>query len=314
MRLGLHEFIEIKFSVIKFMFIFQLFCFMNWGMSTIRVILVDNNPRLVAEWAKQLSQTPGHRKLKIETFKGNLSDLTSVHHHNRSAILSPANSIGGMGGGFDKSLCDLFSVNKDIRLVEAWIRKFLRHGYTPLGTSHLVDFDDFPNFKDSMAWKQLKASSIIVTPTMRVPQKIYDGCLSDIQEIIADKKRNAVRFIFDCVWESLCSVARYNEKIDLSEFGTRKNIKIDTIIMPGLGTGYGGLPVSLAAKGMIGALSLWGISKPVDVGLLCLIFLGENYEVFDNEDIIESKEKLIDGKIYDVVSQDVGEFYKIVNI
>lgn len=285
--------------------------FLSVNMSSLRVVLVDNNPKLIKEWTRQLRQTPGHRKLKIETFSGSLSEV-SIKSLNRCAILSPANSIGGMGGGFDKALCDLFSVDKDCRAVESWIRRYLRHGYTPLGTSHLVDFDDFPGFKDSEAWKKLNASSIIVTPTMRVPKRIYRDEISMNDPVQEEGRRNVVRFIFDCVWESLCSVARYNEKIDIQE--SASETKIDTIIMPGLGTGYGGLPFSLAAKGMIGALSLWGISKPVDVGLLCLIFLGENYNAFDNEDIAEARNSLIDGETYDVLSQDVGEFYKIVNI
>ncbi|TID31196.1 hypothetical protein CANINC_000245 [Pichia inconspicua] len=278
-------------------------------MTYLRILLLDTNPKLVAEWNRQLKQVPNHTKLMIETFNGSLSEISN-RNSIKSAILSPANSIGGMGGGFDKVLCDLFSVDKDCRAVESWIRRYLRHGYTPLGTSHLVEFDDFPGFINSTARKCLNASCIIVTPTMRVPQRIYQDDFGDSFQ--KEQKRNVVRFIFDCVWESLCSVARYNEKIDL-QCETREE-KIDTIIMPGLGTGFGGLPLDLAAKGMIGALSLWGISKPVDVGLLCLIFLGEDYNAFNNPDIVEAKNCLIDGESYDVLQQDVGDFYKIVNI
>lgn len=266
-------------------------------MSVTRVILLDTNAKLTSEWKRQLWQIPFITKLQIDTFEGQLNEINSISSFNTTAVLSPANSIGGMSGGFDKSLREIFKIGQDFS-VESYIRNSLKYGYTPIGTSHVVNFDNQPDFGESMAWKKLRATSIIVTPTMRVPQKIYNGDNQGGNFI----KKDIVKFVFDCVWESLCAVTRHNEAI---KNGSKFTTLIDTIIMPGIGTGYGGVPLELAAKAMIGALSLWEISTPLNVGLLCLIFLGEDYRVFDNKDVMECLDSLVVKKSYNVLTQDL---------
>lgn len=238
-----------------------------------------------------------------------------------------------MGGGFDEALCDLFTpqnttnnTNNKCNPVESWIRKYLHHGYTPLGTAHVVEFFDFPNFKKSKAWNHLKANSMVVLPTMRVPHAIYKIDKDDSNNVIESKNRNVVSFVFDCIWETLCAVNRHNQRLMYENKQMMKHDdesiqgKVDTLVIPGLGTGYGNLPLDLVAKGMIGALSIWGLELHsgektyVDRGLLCLSFLGEEYTLFNNHDISNSHKRMFgpnDG-IFDILNHDVGDFFKLI--
>lgn len=304
-------------------------------MSKLRIILVDSNPLLVNEWNRQLSSIRSHGKrefplsLSIETHLGLLSTIPEVPERNRSAIVSPANSVGGMGGGFDEALCQLYYTDKENTnpTVESWIRGYLRHGYTPLGTAHVVEFYNFPDFTHSDAWTRLRANSIVVVPTMRVPRSIYDVGTSDTEEVRDSKMKNVVRFIFDCIWEALCAVSRHNEKLETgngTSTGARTPVdsikgKVDTLIIPGLGTGYGGLPFDIVAKGMIGALTVWGMDlvsmnrRCIDRGLMCLAFLDEDYTLFKNPDIVKSQnETFCENTSFNVLEQEVGEFYNTI--
>lgn len=293
-------------------------------MNHLKIVLVDSNPLLVNAWNKQIQSIlkyNGQLKstVSIEVHQGTLSSLNPIHENNRkTTIVSPANSIGGMGGGFDEALCELYTTNvgKETKLasIETFIRNHLRHGYTPLGTAHILEFHDFPNFKESVAWKKFRANSIVVIPTMRVPKSIYTVLKEDSIYTIRVKHLEIVRFVFDCVWEIMCAVSRHNEK---NQEGFENDIhgKIDNIILPGLGTGYGGLPTDLVSKGMIGALSLWGLKLgSIDKyelyrGVICLAFLREDYTVFDNDEFTDIFEK-IDG--FNILDSDVGEFYKLL--
>ena len=305
-------------------------------MSKLKVILVDSNPFLIDAWSRQLSSTQRFSKLKfpstltVETHRGMLATVP-VDGDARTAIVSPANSIGGMGGGFDEALCRLFSQGDEVietgtsNLVESWIRKYLHHGYTPLGTAHVLEFSTFPQFRRSKAWTQLHANSIVVVPTMRVPHSIYTVKEGDPEDVVNTKNRGVVSFVFDCMWETLCAVNRHNERLGMQDPVPAKGDvagRVDTLVIPGLGTGYGNLPIELVAKGMVGALSIWGAelndgsrdSSSVDRGLLCLAFLGEEYTLFHNPDILKSRIAMFGDscKKFDILHQDVGDFYRLL--
>ncbi|ODQ48029.1 hypothetical protein PICMEDRAFT_72027 [Pichia membranifaciens NRRL Y-2026] len=305
-------------------------------MSKLKVILVDSNPFLIDAWSRQLSSAQRFSKLKfpltltVETHRGKLATVP-IEGDARTAIVSPANSIGGMGGGFDEALCTLFNPTEEViktgtsNAVESWIRRYLHHGYTPLGTAHVVEFSDFPQFRHSKAWTQLRANSIVVVPTMRVPHSIYTVKEGDSEDVVDTKNRGVVSFVFDCMWEALCAVNRYNARLGMQDHVPVKADlagKVDTLVIPGLGTGYGNLPIELVAKGMVGALTIWGaeLNQPsretsnVDRGLLCLAFLGEDYTLFHNPDILKSRNAMFGDshRRFDILHQDVGDFYRLV--
>lgn len=270
-------------------------------MTILKIVLVDTNTQLINAWKKQLKSISNNKlSFQVHVHDGKIDSIVNNDKQNLSAIVSPANSIGGMGGGFDNKLCELFSNENDQReegqvKIENWIRKYLHHGYTPLGTAHVIEFNDMTNFEQSKAWILLNAVSIIIVPTMRVPKQIYPD---DI-----DSNIKTVRFIFDCIWETLCALDRHNR--------VASNSKINTLIIPGLGTGFGKLPIDMVAKGMVGAINIWGmiLEDSVDRGLLCLSFLNENYNTFHNPNIVQSKEKMFKTcETFDIVKNDVGDF------
>lgn len=294
--------------------------------SALRVVLVDRNAALVNAWSKQLASVLKHSgegtsTLSIETHQGTLSSLPDGKRDERTAIVSPANSIGGMGGGFDEALSDLYasqgtsSLQRTVESVELFVRRNLRHGYTPLGVSHVVEFYNYPDFQKSKAWLNLRANSLVVLPTMRVPRSIYDVERNDSVDVKRRKDMNVVRFIFDCVWEVLSATSRHNEKFGWNAEDDEIQGRIDKVVIPGLGTGYGHLPTDLVAKGMMGALTLWGLCLPetqrdvIYKGVLCLAFLGEDYTTFENPQFDKMFTKRAK---FDILDNDVGDFLKVI--
>lgn len=262
----------------------------------VKVILIDSSHAMVQNWMRQLTsyQTP-----LITTFRGELRALDlSQTKTTCSVIMSPANSIGCMSGGFDLGLCELFGDPQKLygvhQLELAVKEEIERHsnGYLPLTKSILVDCTKLVGYDESIAATKFKCKFINVCPTMRVPKRLY---LSDLIVNDNEARREVVRFIFDSVWNTIQSV---------------KNEDVDTIIMSGLGTGYGGLPHDLVAKAMIGAIELSFNDKydGVNKGLLALKFLGEDYNIFSNVDLIEMA-SLLNSWSYDVLTEEIDAFF-----
>lgn len=263
-------------------------------MEKLKIVLVGTNKGLIQEWSKQLSSVANVKlSVEVEIYHGTLECLPPLKNITKCSIVSPANSIIGMSGGFDNSICKLFA--NDNKQVENWIRKSIGFGYKPVGTCEMVDFHKFPNFENSNAWTKYKIDSVITVPTMRVPKNIN---INDQIEI--------VRFVFDWVWEILCTISK------------NETSKTDCLIISGLGTGWGGLPIALVSKGMVGAFTIWGYHNnkvsTLDKGLLCLSFLNENIKIFDNDDIVKCRNSLFkNDKKFDVLNDDVGEFIQTIN-
>ncbi|CDK24731.1 unnamed protein product [Kuraishia capsulata CBS 1993] len=201
-----------------------------------RVVLLDIGEKMPDLWRRAI----GRRRVSgvdVVVFKGQLPQLGAyLRTVNRTSIVSPGNSAGFMGGGFDKSLASFFRQGGDWKVTEMHVRLSLK-GYVPLGTANLVKFDaEF--YKTSPAWTTLRASSIIHVPTMRAPQKLWDGSISRWRG-----------FVFDCVWAVLVEVEAANKR-DSSQI-------IDTIVIPSLGTGYGELPQDLVADAMVAAITIF---------------------------------------------------------
>ncbi|GME82020.1 unnamed protein product [Ambrosiozyma monospora] len=110
-----------------------------------------------------------------------------------TTMVSPGNSIGYMGGGFDKALAELFSPtgNPDNwKDTEVAVQSNLLDGYkgylTPTN-ANLIEFKTDSFFQNSKAWNLLSANSILHIPTMRVPRRLYHGPEDTLE-------------IFDWVW------------------------------------------------------------------------------------------------------------------
>ncbi|NDJ60208.1 MAG: Appr-1-p processing protein [Chloroflexi bacterium] len=141
------------------------------------------------------------------------------------ALISPANSFGYMDGGLDLAISQYFGWHVQDRAQEAI--KARHHGELLVGTAEMVatDHADIPY--------------VILAPTMRVPTVL--GA------------------------ESVNPYLAMRAVILLVEHGTFPDgtpikAKVQTVAVPGLGTGVGRVPPEICARQMYAALDdhLWG--------------------------------------------------------
>ncbi len=125
-------------------------------------------------------------------------------------LVSPANSYGIMDGGLDLLIRNYFGMELQIRVQEKIKKEFFSE--QPVGTSMIVRTG------------HSKHPFLAHTPTMRIPKNI--------------SKTDNVYF---AMYAMLCAVAKHNQE---------NNQKIQKVLCPGLGTGAGYVPVTIAAEQM----------------------------------------------------------------
>lgn len=204
-----------------------------------KIILLDTNIHVIDAWKIALSKVkcPIEIKLHHGTFDETLSGLVNP---GKTAIASPGNSLGLLGGGFDKGLANLLMAQGDssYKSVEQYLRKNIaetQSGYIPPGQTIRINFETYARFHTSKAWSLYQANTLLYTPTMRSPGKLVYGSDS---RVLHDK----IALIFDCIWQTLVSFTQAN---------------CENLILPGFGTGYGGLPLEMAAEGMVKAIDFF---------------------------------------------------------
>lgn len=189
-----------------------------------------------------------------------------------TTILSPGNSIGYMGGGFDKALANLFSHgNFGWKHTEKHVQSQLLDlykGYLTPENANLIEFSTDSFYCDSKAWNTLSANSILHMPTMRVPRPLTTAT-SVIEQY---------RYVFDCTWELLSTVNKAN--IETLKWEDDRHAVINTMVLTGIGTGYGGIPVQIVGKAMVAAIVIFTNHALLRIqkSIYCLKFLREDYE------------------------------------
>lgn len=169
------------------------------------------------------------------------------------AIVSPANSLSYMGGGFDRAILETLtgSANFNYKLLEAAIqRKALdyHNGYIVPGSVHKVDLESAYraaniNFHSTVAW-QKRVTTLIQAPTMVVPEPISG------------------QNVFDTMWSVL----------------VESRGVADVVILPAFGNGYGKVDPDVVARVMAGALGIFHLEvPPLARGVAILLFTGKNY-------------------------------------
>ncbi len=216
---------------------------------------------------KELKKRPAFRYEGQEGYHKEISK-----NYTTTTILSPGNSIGYMGGGFDKALANLFSHGDfSWRHTEKHVQGQLLDlykGYLTPTNANLIEFSTDSFYRDSKAWNTLSANSILHMPTMRVPRPLVTAT-SEIEQY---------RYVFDCTWELLSTINKAN--IETLKWGDDRHAVISTMILTGIGTGYGGIPVHIVGKAMVAAIviftnhALYRIQKSI----YCLKFLHEDYK------------------------------------
>lgn len=84
-----------------------------------------------------------------------------------------------------------------------------------------------------------------------------------------DPRRAAAGYsrVFDAMWGALINCPA----------------DVETLVMPGLGTGYAGVPAEVACKSMVFALRVFALGDPELQNGLIMQFLGERYRGFYGE-------------------------------
>jgi len=153
-----------------------------------------------------------------QAFK-NIEDVTVMCHSifevPAEAIVSPANSFGYMDGGLDLRISQFFGWHVQERL-QALIRS-KHHGELLVGQAEIVETDSKP------------IPYVISAPTMRVPMILG---------------RETINIYL--AMRAILLLLKYGTLED----GTEINDVVETVAIPGMGTGVGRVPPDICAKQM----------------------------------------------------------------
>lgn len=157
----------------------------------------------------------------------------------RVAVVSPGNSFGFLGGGFD------LAIRQELggAPFEAWFRAQLSRSYRPIGSCNVVDLTEGPYAHENVRY-------VVHVPTMVTPMmRLQEG----------------YRLAFDGMWNVL-------EKCPND---------VDLVVVPGLATGYGGVPVAVSCKSMAFAMIVHKLSVSDELrNVLIMYYLGCGYDGF----------------------------------
>ncbi|KAL3234515.1 hypothetical protein RNJ44_03277 [Nakaseomyces bracarensis] len=229
-------------------------------MSTTRIILCDTNVIVGKLLKLNLPENvPAYHK-SVYTHHGTLEGLiTSMrtdrpkHPGSKYAIVSPGNSFGYLGGGFDLALFNYFGGKP----FERWFRSQLGGRYHTVGSATVVDLSKCP-IKETIELRD-GIQYIIHVPTVVTPTRpLYDK---------NQKLKTGYEPVFNAMWNSLMHTPE----------------EADGLIIPGLCTGYAGVPPEISSKSMAFALRLYMLNGLISLELrnvLVMYFLGYAFDPF----------------------------------
>lgn len=190
----------------------------------------------------------------VSVVHGSLAHYLHAHKVNgTTAIVSPANSLSYMGGGFDRAILETLTGQSDFdyKLLEAAIqRKALdyHNGYIVPGSVHKVDLESAYraaniNFHTTVAWHK-RVTTLVQAPTMVVPEPILGTR------------------VFDTMWSIL----------------VESRSVADSVVLPALGAGYGMVDPGVVGQAMAGAIGIffWEM-PPLARSVAILLFTGKDY-------------------------------------
>lgn len=246
-----------------------------------RIVLVDTNERLVQNWRNLMGNVSTARH-SVLVIKGRLSILSGSQINKPAAVVSPGNSFGYLGGGFDLALREYFGGTK----FEQYFREQLGDTYRTVGSTKVVPLN---------SWGRDGFEYIVYVPTVVAPSRpLFD----------AERPRETgFEPVFNAMWNALIHVPA----------GTQ------TLVIPGLCSGYAGVPLDISSKSMCFALRLYLIKNTISKDLqrvLILQFLGYNYAPFMDNDWEEECEAVgIDVRKlmkFDVANDSINEIMPII--
>ncbi|CDO96038.1 unnamed protein product [Kluyveromyces dobzhanskii CBS 2104] len=219
-----------------------------------RVVLVDINVSVVSHWAKGLGTLVRSGKVSLQ--HGSLEYFKP--NGMLKSIVSPGNSFGFLGGGFDLAIQEYFGG----ALFERYVRYKLMHSYVPVTNCTVIPLEQFG--RDDFQY--LLHIPTVVTPV--VPD--FDR---------RDPVHTGYRIVFDVTWNALHSAPGDTEQL----------------VIPGLCTGYAGVPIPVACKAMCFAIRLFYLEKTLSqdlINTMIMCFMGYQYGPFISEDCVAECEKM----------------------
>lgn len=120
-----------------------------------KIYLVDTNPDMIVAWQKQF-----YDETDIEAVHLDFEQF--MEKYTVDCVVSPANSFGFMDGGYDEAIISYFGDE-----LQEKVLRYIKDNYfgeQPVGTSFIINTN-------------VKGIKLIHTPTMRIPEKIYDDAI-----------------------------------------------------------------------------------------------------------------------------------------
>lgn len=190
-----------------------------------KVVIADININFINEVKNAIEKT-SLKEHQIQTFHGSFSEVPGI-----DCMVAAGNSYGVMGGGVDKAIRDYFGFEVQINVQTAINKVFL--GELPVGSSVLIETG------------HKTIPYLIYAPTMRTPKSIKG---TDIPYV--------------STWSSLTTAERFLNNIKLlPDHMVIDTAELDTIVLPGMGTGAGAIPLKIAAQQMVLAVEKYFLYK-----------------------------------------------------
>lgn len=236
-------------------------------IKSMKIILCDTNESVTQLWHHYLPRNIFHNDGKLTIHHGHLETLmTDIREANHKphvprplkyAIVSPGNSFGYLGGGFDVAIRSYFGGIP----FESWFREQLQNRYHTVGSATVVNLSLCPLERTTECRDGIEY--IIHVPTMITPAKrIF---------MPHDTIETGYKPVFNAIWNALMHTPD----------------DVDGLIIPGLCTGWAGVPARISCKSMAFALRLYMLGDKISVNLrnvIIMYYLGYPYEPFFDQD------------------------------
>lgn len=229
-------------------------------MKPFRIILCDMNKTVTQLWTDFIQKAATKNPNLVYIYNGSFETLIqklkeeNVNKQKRVySVVSPGNSFGYLGGGFDLALFNYFGGVP----FEKWFRKQLDNEYKPVGSITTVDLRNC--HEEGLNPTRDEIGYVVHCPTMITP----NGPIFNPSEPM----KTGVEPVFDAMWNSL----RYAPE------------DTDALIISGLCTGYAAVPEALSCKSMIFAIRLYlcdGLLSSETKNVLIMHFLGYPYKAY----------------------------------
>lgn len=239
----------------------------------VRVVLCDSSLSVCDGWSRWLSGSG----LDVSVYSDSLATVLGRETGGAVAVVSPGNAFGFLGGGFDLALCRQFGGER----FERWFRQRLGGGYYPVGSAKVVELDP-------EAFECGEVRYLVHVPTLVAPCRP----VFDVGSVVA----SGYSPVFDAMWNALVHCPA----------------EVATLVVPGLGTGYAGIPSEVACKSMVFALRVFALDVSRELkNTLIMYYLGVGYGAFVSQECLQECQRVgIDWhklETFDVTSDDLDD-------